>query len=226
MIIRAFTLLSLMALLSPAYSQTIGEIGDETKKVNEGAPVKIIEPEKEAPSVRYAAIDDEKFELGIFVGNLALEDFSSSFVSGFAFSYHISPQWLGQLAYGTSKAGKAVYEEQGEGNILEDDRKYSYYALSAGYRILPGRSFFGENAKFNSDLYLLGGINSTTFDDHRSTGYHFGTSYRIVFTDALVANLDFRTYSYKRKNDSSGVLLVDGKQTLNNELSVGLNWLF
>lgn len=212
------------AITITAYGQTLGDINNTQE--NDDGPVKIIEPEKDVPEVRYAAIDDERFELGLYFGLLAVADFPTNGITGASFTYHINPQWISQLHYAETNVGEPYYEEQAgsEFSILRDDRRYQYTTLSFGYRLLPGRSFIGKNTKFNSDLYLLGGIGSTKFHGFRTNSYLIGTSYRIVLTDSLVANLDFRTHSVKR--DQTDNTLDDGKQKLNTELGIGLNWLF
>lgn len=220
--IQLAAILSLVA--ATAYGQ--GTIGDIEGDANNGSPVKIIEPEKDVPQVRYAAIDDERFELGVYFGALSVADFPTNTIWGGSFTYHINPKWIAQLNYAEAEVGEPYYEEQAGSDlsILRDDRKYSYSSLSAGYRLLTGRSFFGKNDKFNSDIYFVAGVGSTKFHGFRTNSYLIGTSYRIVLTDALVANLDFRTHSVKR--DESPNTLDDGERKLNTELSIGLNWLF
>lgn len=201
-------------------------LGDINQPETGDAPISIIEPQTEITEVNYAAIDDERFELGLYYGALAVADFPTSSLTGASFTYHITPAWIAQLHHAEATVGKPYYEEQAsaEFSLLRDDRKYHYTSFSLGYRLLTGRSFLGENAKFNSDLYLLGGLGSTTFHGFTTNSFLIGTSYRVVLTDFMVANLDFRTHSVKR--DDTDNTLDDGKRKLNNEFSIGLNWLF
>lgn len=197
--------------------KTISDISDD------GDSVRIIDPKKEVPVAKSAAIDTEKFELGLFTGFLAVEDFNSNLSYGLSFSYHITPAFLAQINYGESEVGRATFEDNaGDGRtfLRDSDRTFEYYNILAGYRILRGRSFFGANKKYNSDVYLLAGVGSVDFAGDSNSSIVVGTSYRVVLTDALVANFDIRGHSVKRN------FLDDDKRTFNAEYVFGLNFLF
>ena len=187
-----------------------------------GKSVRIIEPEKDVPIAKAAAIDDEKFQIGVFTGFLAAEEFNTNPVLGASLVYHINDRWIGQLNYGSSDVDKATFE--GDNNFLTDSqREFSYTALLAGYRILKGRSFWGKKDKFNSDLYLLAGLGRVDFGRTKSnTSFVIATSYRVVLTDSLVANLDFRGHSV----DGIEISENEDQNTFNTELVFGLNFLF
>ena len=206
---------SLVLAQNNTQGKTISDISD-----NDGS-VRIIDPKKEVSVAKSAAIDTENFELGLFAGFLAVEDFSSNLVYGASFSYHITPSFLAQLNYGTSDVNKATFEDVANASFLSDgDRAFEYYNILAGYRILRGRSFFGANKKYNSDIYLLAGIGSVDFAGSSNSSFVLGTSYRVVLTDAIVANLDIRGHSVERD------FLDDSKRTFNTEYVFGLNFLF
>ncbi|MGH1439044.1 MAG: outer membrane beta-barrel domain-containing protein [Cellvibrionaceae bacterium] len=195
--------------------KTISDISDD------GDSVRIIDPKKEVPVAKSAAIDTEKFELGLFTGFLAVEDFNSNLSYGLSFSYHITPAFLAQINYGESEVDRATFEDVANANFLSDaDRTFEYYNILAGYRILRGRSFFGANKKYNSDVYLLAGVGKVDFAGDSNSSIVVGTSYRVVLTDALVANFDIRGHSVKRN------FLDDDKRTFNAEYVFGLNFLF
>ncbi len=217
-----FVLLAFFGSLSSvgAYSaeKTISDIAN-----GDDGSVRIIEPKKEVPVAESASIDTEQFELGLFGGFLAVEDFNTNPVVGVSFSYHITPAFLAQLNYGESEVDRATFEENaGSGfNFLSnDDRNFEYYNILAGYRVLRGRSFIGRNKKYNSDIYVLGGFGAVDFAGDTNVSIVLGTSYRVVLTDSLVANIDFRGHSVDRD------FLNDDKRTFNTEFLFGLNWLF
>ncbi len=208
-----FALSGVACINAIAADKTLSNLNDKQESV------RIIEPKKDVPVAKAAAIDDERFELGVFTGFLSVEDFNTNPVFGVSFSYHLKPSVLLQLNYGQSAVDKATFE--GNNNFLADnDRDFTYTDVLGGYRILRGRSFFGKNQKYNTDIYLMGGLAAIDFAGESNTGVVVGASYRVVLTDTLVATMDFRGYSVNRD------FLDDNKRTLNAELSFGLNLLF
>ncbi len=214
-------IVAVVSMLFSLHLSAADKIGDTNPSPQGDArsSVKIIEPKKDVPVAKSASIDDERFELGIYTGILSVEDFNSNPVVGLSFSYHVTPLFMLQLQYGRSEVDKAAFEE--DNNFLSDsDRDFEYKHLLAGYRVLRGRSFWGKNSKYNSDIYLLGGVGSVDFAGESNTSVVFGASYRVVVTDAVVVNMDFRSHLADRD------FLDDDKRTLNTEFGVGINLLF
>lgn len=182
--------------------------------------VRIIEPETRITEARSAAIDDERFELGFYLGNLSVEDFGSDLVSGVELSYHLTNDWLLQMNYGTATIDRAAFESSQRQFLSSSDRDFDYFALVSGFRLLQGRSFFGARSKYDSAIYLLAGPERVSFAGNDETGLAFGLSYRLVFTDWMTVNMDFREHMFKRD------FIGDSKQTLNTEFRIGINALF
>jgi outer membrane beta-barrel protein len=182
--------------------------------------VRIIEPDQQNAEVKTATIDTEKFELGTYIGNLAVEDFGSELVYGAEFSYHISNKWIVQATIGSSSIDRGSFEGDGQQFLAPDDRDFNYYGLSGGYKVLQGRSFYGARRKYDSALYGIFGIEQIDFAANSETGLLLGLSYRWVFTDWLTANVDFREHIVDRD------FIGDSKQTFNTEFRLGLNALF
>jgi outer membrane beta-barrel protein len=189
---------------------------------SDNSSVKIIEPKKDVPVAKAAEIDDEKFELGLFTGFLAVDEFNTNPVLGTSFVYHLSPKIIFQLNYGESEVDRASFEDNAGGfSFLRDnERDFEYANLLAGFRMLRGRSFIGRNNKYNSDLYFMAGFGSVDFANGSNTSVVVGSSYRVVVTDAMTVNLDLRGHSVDR--DFLGVT----KSTFNTELALGINFLF
>lgn len=182
--------------------------------------VRVIEPDVEGSEARYAAIDNERFELGAYFGMLSVEDFGSEVVSGIELSYHITPAWMLQFNYGEASVDKAAFEIGDRSFLAENDRDFEYYSLSAAYRLLRGRSFFGSRNKYDSDIYLLAGPERVRFAGDGEWGLGFGVSYRLVLADWVTANVDIREHLVKR------TFIGERKQTMNTELRIGFSWLF
>ena len=130
---------------------------------------------------------------------MAVEDFNNNPVLGLSFVYHALNDWIVMANYGVSSVSRATFEERTGGNFLANaDYDFKYIDFLAGYKLIHGRSFFGKQVKYNSDIYLLAGLGSVDFAGEDNSGLVFGVSYRSVITDWLTVNLDFKNYSVDR----------------------------
>lgn len=182
----------------------------------------VIEPQVERRRIKTPGIDTEDFELGAYAGILSIQDFGTNSVMGLRLAYHITEDFFLEGTVGQSRAGKTSYEDlSGSAQLLSDDeRDYSYYALSVGWNALPGEIFIGANRAYNTALYFVVGMGDTKFGgDHRFTA-NGGFGYRILLTDWMAAHLDMRDYLF----DSD--LLGKKKVTNNLEASLGLTVFF
>lgn len=181
--------------------------------------VKVIEPKNKVSIAKSAAIDTERFQLGAFVGFLAVEDFNNNPSYGLSLNYQISSKYLAQINYATSTVNKATFE--GDLDFLSSsDRNLSYYNIAVGYQLFSARTFIGAKRKYDTDIYLLAGVGSADFAGDSNTSFMLGASYRIVLTDWLVWNIDIRDHLFNRE------FLNDKKMTQNIEFASGLNVLF
>jgi outer membrane beta-barrel protein len=181
----------------------------------------VIDPNVERRTVRTPSIDTEDFELGAYAGILSIEDFGSHPVVGARLAYHVTEGFFLEGTYGRSRGGVSGAEALGSFQLLTDQqRRYSYYALSAGWNALPGEVFVGENRAYNTNLYFLIGVGATQFGgDNRFTASG-GFGYRILLSDWLATHLDVRDYLYDTD-------LLGKKKVVNNlEASLGLTFFF
>jgi len=182
----------------------------------------IINPQVERREIRRAKIDTEDFEIGVYGGILAIEDFESHAVYGGRLAYHLTEDFFLEATVGQSRAGRTSYETlSGAAEILTDDeRDYTYYALSAGWNALPGEVFIGKNRAYNTAFYLVAGIGSTRFagDDLFTVSGGFG--YRVLPTDWMAVHFDVRDHVYDTD-------LLGSKKIVNNlEAHLGLSIFF
>lgn len=190
---------------------------DENVKIQ---AIQIIEPAKQHRDVKDAAIDTEHFEVGLFTGFIAVEDFNSNSVSGLSAAYHFKDRMMLLAHYGTSKIDRASFETNTNSSFLSNaDRKFTYVDLQFAYNVFPGKSFFGEGSNFDSGIYLLVGLGNTKFAGDSGTGLVFGSSYRMVITDYMTLNFDFKDHLFDRD-------FTKKKQTHNIEFTAGVNVLF
>jgi outer membrane beta-barrel protein len=182
----------------------------------------IIDPQVERREIKRPRIDTEDFELGAYVGILSIEDFESNAVYGARLAYHLTEDFFLEGTYGRSRAGRTSYENlSGSADLLSDDeRDYSYYALSLGWNALPGEIFIGKNRAYNTAFYLIAGIGSTTFagDDRFTVNGGFG--YRVLPADWIAVHFDVRDHVFDTD-------LLGEKKIVNNlEAHLGLSIFF
>jgi outer membrane beta-barrel protein len=158
----------------------------------------VITPEVERRKIKTPKIKNEDFEIGGYVGILSIEDFGSGTVYGARLAYHISEDLFIEGTYGQSKGSTTSYERlAGGAQLLTDEqRKYTYYALNAGWNALPGEIFIGKGRAYNSAFYLTVGMGGTKFGgDNRFTA-NAGMGYRILINRWVAAHFDFRDYLF------------------------------
>ncbi|HEX7114464.1 MAG TPA: outer membrane beta-barrel domain-containing protein [Steroidobacter sp.] len=207
---------------TPASPPPATEASAEEPVTGEPQDRPIIEPQVERREIRRTRIDTEDFELGAYVGILSIEDFESNAVYGARLAYHLTEDFFLEATVGQSRAGRTSYENlSGSAELLTDDeRDYTYYALSAGWNALPGEIFIGRNRAYNSAFYLVAGIGSTRFagDDRFTVSGGFG--YRILPADWIAVHFDVRDHVYD-------IDILGEKKIVNNlEAHLGLSIFF
>jgi len=208
----------------PASATTASETPTvDTATTGEPADKKpIIDPKVTRREIARSQIDTEDFELGAYYGIMAIEDFESHAVYGARIAYHLTEDFFLEGTVGVSRAGRSSYEKlSGSAELLTDDeRDYTYYALSAGWNVLPGEVFVGKNRAYNTAFYVVAGIGSTSFagDDRFTVSGGFG--YRVLPTDWLAVHFDVRDHVYD-------IDLLGDKKIVNNlEAHLGLSVFF
>lgn len=212
MTIRALIKACLLAAVFGYSTASLAD--DEDRHRVQIIPPEVVDDRPESPFV------SGRFEVGFYTGSLSVEDFGSNLVTGIEVSYYLSPQWIFQLNYGVSDVDRAAFETSDRQFLSSEDRDFEYISLTGAYRIVEGRSFFGERHKFDSAIYAMLGPNRVSFAGNEEWGISFGLSYRMGFTDWLSANLDFREHMFERD------FIGDKKRTLNSEMRIGINALF
>ena len=182
----------------------------------------VIQPEVARRTIVTPRIDSENFEVGAFAGILGIEDFGTNAVYGVRLAYHVTEDFFVEAALGQSRAGKTSYENlSGSAPLLVDsERDYRYYTLSAGWNALPGEIFVGQNRAYNTALYLIGGVGSTRFGGDDLFSINAGVGYRLLITDSTAIHLDFRDHLFDTD------LLGTSKTSHNLETHLGLTIFF
>lgn len=195
---------------------------DASAPVVTPAEQSVIQPEVARREISRPRVDTENFEAGIFAGILGIEDFGTNAVYGARLAYHITEDFFVEASIGQSRAGKTSYENlSGSAPLLIDtERDYRYYTLSAGWNALPGEIFIGRNRAYNTALYLIGGVGSTQFGGDDLFAVNAGIGYRLLITDWTAIHLDFRDHIFDTD------LLGESKTSHNLETHLGLTIFF
>ena len=187
-----------------------------------GGQPPVIEPELERREITPADIDTENFEVGVFAGQISMEDFGVNTVVGARFAYHVTEKLFVELAGGRSEAEETSFERlSGAAQLLTDDeRDYSYYHVSLGYNLLPGEGFIGRNRAMNTALYVIGGVGNTSFAGDDRFTFNVGLGVRVLPLDWLAVHADVRDHIFDID------LLGHEKTTHNLEAHVGVTFFF
>lgn len=182
----------------------------------------VIQPKIERRKIDVDKIDSEDFEFGIYAGLLSVEDFGVNTVIGARIAYHLTEGVFFEAAYGQSDTSETSYERLSGGAPLlsDEDRQLTYYNVSVGYNLLPGESFLGKDWAFNSALYVIAGIGSTTFAGDDRFTINVGSGFRFLATDWLAVHADVRDHIFKID------LLGEERQTHNLEVHGGITVFF
>ncbi len=151
-----------------------------------GAPPRVVDPEVARRKIIVPDIRSRNVEMGIYYGELSIEDFGAHPVYGVTAAYHITEDFFFQAEAGRATAGNSSFETLSGINLLTgSERRFTYYDLSLGYNFLPGEAFIGRGRAMTSAFYLIGGIGGTDFAGDTKFTVNFGAGYRVVPTDWL-----------------------------------------
>ncbi|HEX5420412.1 MAG TPA: outer membrane beta-barrel domain-containing protein [Gammaproteobacteria bacterium] len=182
----------------------------------------VIDPEVARRDVKPVKIPTQDFELGVFAGEMSVEDFGVHVVQGARFAYHVNEKYFVELAAGQTTAGLTSFERlSGAAQLLTDDeRDYSYYNASLGYNLLPGEGFLGPNRALNTQLYVIGGVGKTKFAGDDRFTINVGLGLRVLPLDWLAVHADVRDHVFDVD------LLGQPKTTHNLEGHIGVTFFF
>ena len=184
----------------------------------------IIEPEIIRRGVRESRIDHENFEVGVFAGQISLEQFGASTVTGARAAFFVTEDVFFEIAYGETEAKSLELSSELPFNLpgatIEGELDLTYYNLSIGFNLFPGEVFIGSKWAFNSALYVIGGVGSTDFVEDRRYTMNFGVGYRILFTDWLAWHVDMRNHIFEMD------VVSEGRTTHNLEFHSGFTVFF
>jgi outer membrane beta-barrel protein len=201
----------------------VTQLAAQSDEIDEDENTNLIEPEIERVEFDESQIDSYDFELAIYGGVLALEDFDTNPVVGLKIGYHVSEDFFVQGSYGNSDSGETSFEKLSGGAPLlsDDERDVEYYIFSIGFNLLPGEAFLTDSTTLNTVLYVSGGMGVTEFaGDDRST-IAFAVGYRTIFIDGFSVDVEMRDLIF-----DMDIFGEDDDTTHNLELTLSLNLFF
>ncbi len=185
-----FRSILLVALLGLGFL-TSTELAAQSEEEESG---NLIEPQIERVDFDESLIDSYDFELALYAGYLAVENFDTNLVTGLKIGYHVSEDFFVQASYATSEVGKTSFEKlTGGAPLLSDaEREIQYYLISLGFNLFPGETFFTDSTTFNTVLYVSGGIGSTEFAGSDRHTIAFAVGHRTLFADGFSLDIEMR----------------------------------
>ncbi len=186
------------------------------------AALQPIVPEVHRREVKPARIPSNDFELGLFGGTYATQNFGTSAVTGLRAGYHITEDFFVEATFGQTKVSDEAFEGllPPGGLFGRPEEKLSYYNISAGVNVLPGESFIGRKYAKASALYLVVGTGSTKFAQQKKQTLNFGFGFRVFLADWVSLQLDMRDHIFSLD------LLGRNQRTQNIEMTGGLTFFF
>ena len=171
---------------------------DRLVRADDASQPPVIEPGVERREIDPPRIDTEDFEVGIFAGQISVEDFGVNTVMGARFAYHVTEGFFVELAGGKADTELTSFERlSGAAQLLTDsEREYSYYNVSLGYNIFPGEHFIGKNRAMNTATYVIGGVGKTTFAGDDRFTVNVGMGMRLMPLDWLAIHGDIRDHIF------------------------------
>jgi outer membrane beta-barrel protein len=181
----------------------------------------VVVPQVDRRGIHLPHFPSNDFEVGIFGGTFATQNFGTSGVGGIRLGYHVTEDFFVEGVYGITKVSDQLFRQILPGGIFTQEKEtLSYYNLSVGYNVLPGEIFVGSRFARPSQLYLIAGVGSTKFDEQRRPTLNFGLGYRIFLTDWAALQVDLRDHIFSLD------LLGSRQSTQNLELTGGLSVYF
>jgi len=181
----------------------------------------VVIPQVDRRDIEKPKFPSNDFEIGLFTGTFATQNFGSSWVYGGRIGYHITEDFFVQGAYGQTKVSDELFRQILPGGILvAGTEKLSYYNFSIGYNLFPGEIFVGGSRARPSQFYVVAGVGSTKFADQRKPTFNAGFGYRVYLADWVALQLDLRDHIFSLD------LLGKRENTQNVELTGGLTFYF
>jgi outer membrane beta-barrel protein len=196
-------------------------VGALAQKSPPGNNDQVVVPQVDRRDIEKPRFPSNDFEMGLFTGTYATQNFGSSWVYGARLGYHITEDFFVEGVYAQTKVSDELFRQILPGGVFRTEReKLAYYNLSVGYNLFPGEIFAGGRWARPSQFYVITGVGSTKFADQRKPTFNFGFGYRVHLADWIALQVDLRDHIFSLD------LLGKRQTTQNLELTGGLTVSF
>lgn len=175
-----------------------------------------------------------KFELGMFAGNLSSDPFLSVHHFGLSLGYHFNSLFslhaIGwKAAVGASQALKTLEATPGAVSPNTNLPK-SFFGLEGDLNLLYGKvSLLGKMIIY-VDLFLLGGVGSTSTETGNYVTPFLGLGQKIHLNQYLAIHLDYRIMRYnetiKSKTPATYGNVVGERVNTTDAITLGLDFTY
>lgn len=178
----------------------------------------VIKPDVARREVRPPRYPSRDFEVGLFYGTYATENFGASAVGGLRLGYHVTEDVFVHLQLAQTQVSDESFRAVLPGGVFVNQKEtLSYASLSFGWNVLPGEVFFGRDTAKLSQGYVLAGIGTTDFAGQRRQTWHAGFGLRLFLSERIALQADVRDHVFQLD------LLGRRQTTQNIEVSAGLS---
>jgi outer membrane beta-barrel protein len=214
--------LALSLACSASFAQSATPTTPEAPASSSAVAQQPIVPKVDRREVKPGRIPSNDFELGLFAGTYATQNFGSNLVSGVRAGYHITEDFFVEAAFGKTKVSDEAFNTlvPPGGFFGTPEATLSYYNISVGANVLPGEAFIGRKHAKASALYLMFGTGSTKFGQQKKQTFNYGFGYRVMLAQCASAQLDVRDHVFSLD------LLGRSQRTHNLEMTAGLTFFF
>jgi outer membrane beta-barrel protein len=200
---------------------TAGACFAQTQPPTPQANPQVIEPQVARRDVTLPKFPSNDFEVGLFVGTYATENFGASAVGGLRLGYHITEDFFVSATYAQTQVSDEAFRQVLPGGVfVTGTEKLTYYNVSAGYNVISGEAFFGRNTAKPLQGYLIAGVGSTDFAGQKKQTVNFGFGLRLFLSNRFALQADVRDHMFALD------LLGKNQSTQNLEVTVGLATFF
>lgn len=178
-------------------------------------------PQVDRRDVQPPRFPSNDFEVGVFGGPYATENFGSSLAWGLRLGYHITEDFFVEAAWGRTTVSDDAFKRVLPGGIFTPGQeKLEYANVSLGANVLPGEVFLGRDRALPSQLFLIGGVGTTHFNGQRQQTFNLGLGTKVYLSDRFALRVDLRDHLFSLD------LLGQRDSTHNLELTAGASFLF
>lgn len=178
-------------------------------------------PQVQRRDIKLPRFPSSDFEVGLYGGLYATQNFGSSMAGGVRLAYHITEDFFVEGAAGQTTVSDEAFRRILPGGIFTGNtEKLIYSNLNVGVNLLPGEVFLGTRYAMPSQVFLLAGGGTTRFNGQRMSTFDLGVGVKVFLTDNWALRVDMRDNVFKLD------LLGKRELTHNVELNAGVSFLF